>query len=81
MCIRDRVIDIAERVDLVSETIVRWHLDDDGVSWLHWLDVTKWEVSMVSVQIVVLGHLVYANYIEYSSVGNQFFIEFNFITC
>ena len=75
----DQVIDVAEGIDLVSETVVWWHLNNDSVSWFHWLNVTHWEVLSVSLEEIVLGELINTLDLEASSVGNQVSLEINLI--
>lgn len=77
--LRDKVIDVAQRVYLVTETVVRWHLDDNCLSWLHWHDVADWEVPVISVQEVVLGELVDSLDSEDSAVGDEVPVELDLI--
>jgi len=61
----------AERVDLVSETVVGW---DDAFHWLSWfglLDVTDWEVSVELLVEVLLREAVHATDLEGSSIGHK----------
>lgn len=66
----NEIIHIAERINLISETVVRWNLNNDGISWLDWLNLTQWEVSVVSTKEVVLGEFVYSLDLEASPIGN-----------
>ena len=75
----DKVIDVAEGIDFVSETVVWWHLNDDSVSWFNWLNVAHWEVLSVSLKEVVLGEFINTLDLEASSVGNQVSLEFDLI--
>lgn len=67
----DKIIDITEGVDFVSETVVWWNLDNDGISWLNWHDVTHWEVLSISLKEVILGEFVDTLDLETSSISNQ----------
>ena len=44
----NEVIHVTKGVNLVSETVVSWHLDNNCISWFWLLDVTQWHVSMES---------------------------------
>ena len=58
-----------------------WHLDNNGVSWSWLYNFAHGEVSVVPGQVVVLGELVYTKDGESTSVGNQFLVRMDFITC
>jgi hypothetical protein len=77
--LRDKIVDVTERVYFVSETVVWWHLHDHGVSCLHWRNIAHWEVLVVSVQEVVLGELVDSLDDEDSAVGNEVSFEIDLI--
>lgn len=66
----DKVVDITERVDFVSEAVVWWNLDNDGISWLNWHDVTHWELSSISIEEVILGEFVNTLDLEASAISN-----------
>lgn len=78
--LRHKVIDVAKRVDLVTETVVRRNLHNNGGSGLRLLNLTKREVSLVLLQIVVLSGLVNTANSESSTVSSQTVIEGDLIT-
>jgi hypothetical protein len=49
---------------------VWWHLNNDGVSGLHWCNVANWEVFAVSGKEIVLGEYVDSLDLEASSISN-----------
>jgi len=54
----DELVDVAESVFLVSDTVVGW---DQGGDWLGWgweCDLSKWEVVAVFLSVELLGGLV-----------------------
>ena len=75
----DKIIDITEGVDFVSETVVWWDLDHNGISWLNWHDVTHWEVPSISLEVVVLGEFVNTLDLEASTISNQVSFGVNLI--
>ena len=75
----DKLVDVTEGINFITETIMWWNLHDNWVSWLWLLNVSKWEVSLMLGQVVVLGELVNTMDVEHSSVGNKRSIELNFI--
>ena len=77
----DEIIDITEGVNFVSETVVWWNLDNDGISWLNWHDVTQCEVLSVSLEEVVLGEFVDTLDLEASAISNQVSLEINLVAC
>ena len=77
----DEIIDITEGVNFVSETVVWWNLDNDGISWLNWHDVTQCEVLSVSLEEVVLGEFVDSLNLEASAISNQVSLEINLVAC
>jgi hypothetical protein len=77
----DEIIDITEGVNFVSETVVWWNLDNDGISWLNWHDVTQCEVLSVSLEEVVLGEFVDTLNLEASAISNQVSLEINLVAC
>ena len=76
----NKIIDITEGVDFVSETVVWWNLDNDGISWLNWHDVTQWEVLSISLEVIVLGEFVDTLDLEASAISYQVSFEINLIT-
>ena len=77
----DEIIDITEGVNFVSETVVWWNLDNDGISWLNWHDVTQCEVLSISLEEVVLGEFVDTLNLEASAISNQVSLEINLVAC
>lgn len=73
------LVDVTKGINLISEAIMWWNLNNDWVSWLWLFDVTKWEVSLMLSQVVVLSEFINTMDIENSSIGNKRSIEFNFI--
>ena len=65
----DKLIDVTERIDFVTKTVVWWNLNYNWVSGFWLLDVTEWEVSLVSAQIVILSEFVDPVDIENSSIS------------
>jgi len=65
----DKLIDVTERIDFVSKTVVWWNLNYNRVSGFWLLDVTEWEMSLVSAQIVILSEFVDPVDIENSSIS------------
>ena len=51
-------VHLAESVDLVSESIVRWLLNWDWLRWEHVLDVAQWEVVTVPGEVEVASELI-----------------------
>jgi hypothetical protein len=77
----DEVIDVSERVNLITEAVMWWNLNDDSVSWSHWHDVAHWEMFAVSLEEVVLGECVHSFDLEASSVSDKISIVVDLITC
>ena len=77
----DEIVDITEGVNFVSETIVWWNLDNDGISWLNWHDVTQCEVLSISLEEIVLGEFVDSLNLEASAISNQVSLEINLVAC
>jgi hypothetical protein len=77
----DEIIDITEGVNFVSETVVWWNLDNDGISWLNWHDVTQCEVLSISLEEIVLGEFVDTLNLEASAISNQVSLEINLVAC
>ena len=77
----DEIIDITEGVNFVSETVVWWNLDNDGISWLNWHDVTQCEVLSISLEEIVLGEFVDTLDLEASAISNQVSLEINLVAC
>jgi hypothetical protein len=76
----DKLIDITERIDLVTKTVVWWDLNDNWVSGFWLLDVTEWEMSLVSAQVVVLGEFIDTVDIENSSISYKWLVKSYLIT-
>ena len=66
----DKIIDVTEGINFVTETVVWWDLNNDGVSWLHWHDVTQWEMLVISREEIVLGEYVDSCNLEASTISN-----------
>ena len=77
----DEIIDITEGVNFISETVVWWNLDNDGISWLNWHDVTQCEVLSISLEEIVLGEFVDTLNLEASAISNQVSLEINLVAC
>jgi hypothetical protein len=75
----NEVIHVTKGVDLVTEAVVSWHLNDNCISWFWLLDVTHWHVSVESGQEIVLRKFIYAFNSENSTVSDKFSIEFNLV--
>jgi hypothetical protein len=60
---------------------VWWNLDNDGISWLNWHNVTQCEVLSVSLEEVVLGEFVDSLNLEASAISNQVSLEINLVAC
>jgi len=60
---------------------VWWDLDDNGISWFWLDDLTAWESSTISLEIVVLGELVNTEDGENTSIGNEVLFRVNLIAC
>ena len=73
--LRNQVVHVAERVDLVAESVVWRHLDLDVVAWPWLLDVAEREVAAVLVLVVGLCELVDALDLEHASVCDQWLFE------
>lgn len=56
-----------------------WDLDDNGISWFWLDDLTAWESSTISLEIVVLGELVNTEDGENTSIGNEVLFRVNLI--
>ena len=56
-----------------------WDLDDNGISWFWLNDLTAWESSTISLEIVVLGELVNTEDGENTSIGNEVLFWVNLI--
>ena len=76
----NKLIDITERINLVTKTVVWWNLNYNWVSGFWLFDVTEWEMSLVSAQIVVLSEFVNTVDIENSAVGYKRFVETYLVT-
>ena len=77
----DEIIDVTEGVNFVSETVVWWNLDNDGISWLNWHDVTQCEVLSISLEELVFGEFVDTFDLEASAISNQVSLEINLVAC
>lgn len=75
----NEVIHVTKGVDLVTETVVSWHLNNNCISWFWLLDVAEWHVSVEPVQEIILRKFIYAFNSEHSTVSNKLSIEFNLI--
>jgi len=69
--LRNQIIDITERVDLRSESIVRRNLLLDGVTSLGLLGFTDGELSVEFGHVVVVGEFVNSKDVEDSSVSDK----------
>jgi len=75
----NEVIHVTKRVDLVTETVVSWHLHHNCISWFWLLDVAHWHVSVESRQEIVLRKFIYAFNLEDSTVSDKFSFVFNLV--
>ena len=75
----NEVIHVTKGVDLVSETVVSWHLYNNCISWFWLFDVTQWHVSVEPREVIVLRKFIYAFIFEDSTVSDKFSFEFNLI--
>ena len=66
----DKIIDVTEGINFVTETIVWWDLNNDGVSWLHWHDIAQWEMLLISSEEIILGVFVDSCNLEASTISN-----------
>jgi hypothetical protein len=57
-----------------------WNLNYYWVSWFWLLDITEWEMSLMTAQIIVLGEFINTINIKNSAVGYQRSIKSYFIT-
>ena len=57
-----------------------WNLNDNWVSWFWLFNITKWEMSVMLSEIKILSKFINTLDIEYSTVSNEWPLEFNFIT-
>jgi hypothetical protein len=76
----NKLIDVTERIDLVTKTVVWWNLNYNWVSGFWLFDVTEWEMSLVSAQIVVLSEFVDTVDIENSSIGYKRLVKTYLVT-
>jgi len=76
----DKLIDVTERIDFVSKTVVWWNLNYNRVSGFWLLDVTEWEMSLVSAQIVILSEFVDTVDIENSSISYKRLVKTYLVT-
>lgn len=75
----NQIIYVSERVDFVTESVVRWDLNDNSLSGLWLLNLSNWEVSVVLSEVVILCELVDTLDGEGSAVSNKRFLESNLI--
>lgn len=75
----DQVVHVTKGVDLVAETVVSWHLNNNCISGFWLLDVAKWHVSVEPGEEIVLRKFIYAFNSEDSTVSNKFPLEFYLI--
>lgn len=75
----NKVVYVTKGVDLVTETVVSWHLNNNCISWFWLLDVAHWHVSVESGQEIVLRKFIYAFNPENSTVSNKLSIIFDLI--
>ena len=71
----NKVVDIAEGVDFISETVVRWNLNTNLLPGLWLFNIIDWEVSSMLLKVVVLGEFIDSTNIESSSVCYQWFVQ------
>ena len=76
----DKLIDVTERIDFVSKTVVWWNLNYNRVSGFWLFDVTEWEMSLVSAQIVILSEFVDPVDIENSSISYKRLVKTYLVT-
>jgi len=76
----DKLIDVTERIDFVTKTVVWWNLNYNRVSGFWLLDVTEWEMSLVSAQIVILSEFVDPVDIENSSISYKRLVKTYLVT-
>jgi len=55
-------------------------LDNDGISWLWLDDLADWELSTISLEVVVLGEFVNTKDGENTTVGNELLVWVDLIT-
>ena len=73
------IVDIAERVHLVTEAIVRRNLHNDSSPVGGLLDVSEGEVTVILLQIVVLRCFIDTADSEHSAVSGQRVAEFDLV--
>jgi hypothetical protein len=76
----NKLIDVTKRINLISKSVVWWNLNYNWVSCFWLFDVTEWEMSLMSVQIVVLSEYVDTIDIENSSIGYKRLIKTYLVT-
>lgn len=76
----DQIVDVTKGIDFISEAIVWRNLNYNCWSWLNWLNISNWEVSMISGKEIILSEFIYSADFEDSSISSEVPIEFNFIT-
>jgi len=76
----DQIVDVTKGIDFISEAIVWRNLNNNSWSCFNWFDISNWEVSMVSVEEVILGEYVYSADFEDSTICSEVSIELDFIT-
>ena len=73
------IIDITERIDFTSESVVGWNLDYHSWSWQRLLNTAEREFLAVFKHEKVLSEFINASDFEYSSISNERPVKFNFI--
>ena len=76
----NKLIDVTKRINLISKSIVRWNLNYNWVSSFWLFDVTEWEMSLMSAQIVVLSEYIDTIDIENSAISYKRLIKTYLVT-
>jgi len=76
----NKLIDVTKRINLISKSVVRWNLNYNWVSCFWLFDVTEWEMSLMSAQIVVLSEYVDTIDIENSAISYKRLIKTYLVT-
>jgi len=77
--LRHEVVDITEGVHLITETVVRRNLHNDGASVGGLLDASEREMAVILLQIVVLRGLVDTADSEHSTISRQRVAKFDLV--
>ena len=77
----NKLVDITERINFISKTIMWWNLNYNWVSWFWLFDISKWEMSWMVWQIIILCKFINSADIEASTISYKWMIKLNFIAC